>query len=261
MKLLLLWLSILGVCYQTLYKEIFHNCTITADNKLLQFNTPFGVGIDSSNNVYVTDSGNNRIQKFDKDGNLLFKFGSPDSGNGEFNLPRQIAVDRNIQFLYVVDSKYHRVQVFDSNGKYIKQWGGKGNGDGKFDLPISIIMDIKGDLIVNDRGTGRVQKFDRDGNFILKFGSIGKGPDQLGIAEHMAVDKYNNIYVNNAASEAGVESQAKVMKFSLTGKFITKWGDKGEFMDPEHLAIDSEGNVYVSDRVNNNIQVFKPVIE
>ena len=59
-------------------------------------------------------------------------------------------------------------------------------------------MDNNGDLIVNDRGTGRVQKFDRDGNFILKFGSIGKGPDQLGIAEHMAVDKYNNIYVNNA---------------------------------------------------------------
>ena len=177
------------------------------------------------------------------------------------NLIRQIAVDRNIQFLYVVDSKNHRVQVFDSNGKYIKQWGGKGNGDGKFDLPISIIMDNNGDLIVNDRSTGRIQKFDRDGNFILKFGSIGKGPDQLGIAEHMAVDKYNNIYVNNAASEAGVDSQAKIMKFSPTGKFITKWGDKGEFLDPEHLAIDSEGNVYVSDRGNNNIQVFKPVIE
>jgi len=40
---------------------------------------------------------------------------------------------------------------------------------------------------------------------------------------------------------------------------FTKWGDKGEFVDPEHLAIDSQGNVYVSDRANNNIQVFKIV--
>ena len=38
------------------------------------------------------------------------------------------------------------------------------------------------------------------------------------------------------------------MKFTPTGMFITKWGDNGEFEDPEHIAIDSEGNVYVSDR-------------
>ena len=82
---------------------------------------PYSVDVDSEGNVWVADRNNNRIQKFDKDGNFLFKFGSPGSGNGEFNLPRQIAVDRNIQFLYVIDSENHRVQVFDSNGKYIKQ--------------------------------------------------------------------------------------------------------------------------------------------
>jgi hypothetical protein len=43
------------------------------------------------------------------------------------------------------------------------------------------------------------------------------------------------------------------MKFSPTGEFITKWGDKGEFEDPEHLAVDSEGNVYVSDRGKNKV--------
>jgi tripartite motif-containing protein 71 len=55
-----------------------------------------------------------------------------------------------------------------------------------------------------------------------------------------------------------------VKKFDSKGNFITQWGSKGEqdgqFGDPEHLAVDSEGNVYVSDRDNNNIQVFKPVI-
>ena len=235
--------------------------TTTKGNADGQFRVPYSVDVDSKGDVWVADRNNNRIQKFDKDGMFLFKFGSSGTGNGEFNLPRQIAVDRTVQFLYVVDSENHRVQVFDSSGKYIKQWGGKGNSDGKFNLPISIVMDNNGDLIVNDRGTGRVQKFDRDGNLILKFGSIGNGPSQFGIAEHMGVDKYNNIYIDNAGSEAGVDSQAKVMKFSPTGKFITKWGTKGEFVDPEHLAIDSKGNVYVSDRGNNNIQVFKPVVE
>ena len=45
--------------------------------------------------------------------------------------------------------------------------------------------------------------------------------------------------------------------------FVTKWGSygsgDGQFVDPEHLTVDSEGNVYVSDRHNNNIQVFKPL--
>lgn len=223
------------------------------------FNVPYSVDVDSKGDVWIADRNNNRIQKFDKDGKFLFDFGSAGRGNGEFDLPRQVAIDRNVTLLYVVDSENDRVQVFNNSGKYIKQWGGKGNSDGKFNLPVSIVMDHNGDLIVNDRGTGRVQKFDHEGNFILKFGSIGNGPDQFGIAEHIAVDKYNNIYINNAGSEAGVESQAKVMKFSSTGKFITKWGDKGEFEDPEHLAVDSQGNVYVSDRARNSIQVYRPV--
>jgi DNA-binding beta-propeller fold protein YncE len=158
-----------------------------------QFDVPYSVDIDSRGDVWVADRNNNRIQKFDKDGKFLFEFGKPGSGNGEFDLPRQVAVDRDVKFLYLVDSENDRVQVFDSSGKYINQWGGKGRSDGKFDLPISIIMDKQGDLIVNDRGAGRVQKFDPDGNFILKFGSIGDAPEQFGIAEHMAVDKYNNI--------------------------------------------------------------------
>ncbi|MGV8106831.1 MAG: hypothetical protein ACP5OH_03560 [Nitrososphaerota archaeon] len=46
---------------------------------------------------------------------------------------------------------------------------------------------------------------------------------------------------------------------------MTKWGSHGEgdgeFVDPEHLAIGSEGRVYVSDRSNDNIQVFEPTLE
>jgi DNA-binding beta-propeller fold protein YncE len=56
---------------------------------------------------------------------------------------------------------------------------------------------------------------------------------------------------------------ARVQKFDTNGHFITKFGSSGsgdgQFTDPEHLAVDSDGIVYVTDRKNNNIQVFKPV--
>ena len=153
---------------------------------------------------------------------------------------------------------------FDTNGNFIKSWGTLGSGDGQFDKPVSVIIDSKGDIIVNDRGTNRVQKFDSDGNFILKFGSTGTGNSQFKGVEHMATDKYDNIYVNDPQQEKyGGSMEPTVKKFDTTGNFITKFGSlgkgDGQFTDPEHLAIDSDGNVYVSDRKSNTISVFKPV--
>ena len=228
-----------------------------------QFTIPYSVDVDSQGNVWIADRGNHRIQKFDKDGNFLFKFGSFGSKEGQFDNPRQVAVDKDVNFLYIADSKNNRVQKFDTNGTFIKSWGSLGSDDGQFNLPVTIIIDSKGDIIVNERGNNRVQKFDPNGNFILKFGSTGTGDGHFSEIEHMATDKFDNIYVNDPQSGDTGSGQPRVQKFDNNGNFITKWGSygtgDGQFIDPEHLAIDSEGNVYVSDRANNNIQVFEPV--
>jgi DNA-binding beta-propeller fold protein YncE len=227
-----------------------------------EFYVPYSVDVDSQGNVWVADKNNNRIQKFDKDGNFLSKFGSFGSREGQFDNPRQVAVDKDVEFLYVVDSLNNRIQKFDTNGKFVKSWGSLGNRDGQFNLPISVIIDSKGDIIVNDRGTNRIQKFDTNGNFLLSFGSNGTGNGEFSGVEHMATDKFDNIYVNDPQLGDSGNGEPRVQKFDSNGKFITKWGsngtENGQFIDPEHLAVDSEGNVYVSDRGNNNIQVFKP---
>ena len=228
-----------------------------------QFTVPYSVDVDSKGDVWVADRGNHRIQKFDKDGNFIFKFGSFGSKEGQFNNPRQVAVDKDLKYLYVVDSKNNRIQKFDTKGNFIKSWGTLGSGDGQFSLPVTVIIDSKGDIIVNDRGTNRVQKFDPDGNFLLKFGSTGTSNSQFAEVEHMATDKYNNIYVNDPQLGDNGSGQPSVKKFDTNGNFITKFGSlgkgDGQFTDPEHLAIDSDGNVYVSDRKANTISVFKPV--
>ena len=228
-----------------------------------EFTVPYSVDVDSKGDVWVADRGNHRIQKFDKDGNFLFKFGYFGSKEGQFNNPRQIAVDKDIKYVYVADSKNNRIQKFDSSGKFIKSWGTLGNRDGQFSLPVTVIIDSNGDLIVNDRGTNRVQKFDSDGEFLLKFGSTGKGNNQFSEVEHMATDKYDNIYVNDPQLGDTGSGNPSVKKFDTYGKFITKFGSlgkgNGKFTDPEHLAVDSDGNVYVSDRKANTIQVFKPI--
>jgi DNA-binding beta-propeller fold protein YncE len=69
------------------------------------------MGIDSSDNIYVADTNNNRIQKFDPDGKFLLKFGSGGYRAGEFSGPSGIAVDSSGN-VYVTDTYNHRVQKF-----------------------------------------------------------------------------------------------------------------------------------------------------
>jgi len=212
--------------------------------------------------LYVVDRDGNRIQIFDKNGTFINKWGSKGTGDGEFTIPYSVDVDSQGN-VWVADRGNHRVQKFDTNGTFVKSWGALGKGDGQFDLPVSIIMDSKGDLIVNERENNRIQKFDKDGNLLLKFGSTGTDDGQFSEIEHMATDKFDNIFVNDPQSGKTGSGEPRVQKFDSNGNFITKWGSygkgDGQFVDPEHLAIDSEGNVYVSDRSSNNIQVFKPV--
>ena len=81
-----------------------------------------GVAVDSSGNVYVADTNNNRIQKFDSSGTFITKWGSSGTGDGQFEYPTGIAVDSSGN-VYVADTDNHRIQKFDSNGTFLTKWG------------------------------------------------------------------------------------------------------------------------------------------
>jgi len=225
-----------------------------------EFKLPYGLDVDREGNVWVADRSNNNIQKFDADGNFLFRFGSTGSEPSQFENLRHVAADDASKYIYTADSDNHRIQKFDINGTFIKSFGGLGNASGQLNVPTSVILDSKGYLYVTERGNERVQKFDTDGNSILMWGSKGSGPNQFCHQEHIAADKFDNIYVNDPQTDPGCSQEAAIKKFDSNGKFITKVVVPGEDPDPEHLAIDSDGNVYVSVRGLNEIRVYKPVI-
>ena len=234
-----------------------------------QFHVPYGIDVDIEGNVWVVDRANDRVQKFDAEGNFILKFGNidgePSDEPGKFDNPRHVAVDKDLKYVYVADSKNNRIQRFDINGSFIDVIGKLGSKSGEFNLPTTIEIDSMGNFIVNERGNERIQKFDRNWNPILMWGSKGSGNSEFCHIEHIAIDKYDNVYVTDPQSDPGCSQHPRVLKFNNQGNFITKWGSYGEedgqFVDPEHLAVDSEGFVYVSDRSNDNIQVFEKLTE
>ncbi|CAN5437122.1 hypothetical protein BH18THE1_BH18THE1_01580 [soil metagenome] len=229
-----------------------------------QFLVPYGLDVDGKGNVWVADRGNQRIQKFDNHGNFILKFGNddghPSSVPGKFDNPRHVEVDRALKYVYVADSKNNRIQQFDTNGTFVKVIGRFGDNRGEFNLPTTIEMDSKGNFFVNERGNERIQKFDSNWNPILMWGTKGSSNNQFCHMEHIALDKYDNVYVTDPQSDPGCSMQPRVLKYDSEGNFITKFGsygrEPGRFRDPEHLALDNEGDVYVSDRKNDVIQVF-----
>ena len=235
-----------------------------------QMHVPYGIDVDTKGNVWLADRANDRVQEFDSKGNFILKFGSengvPSAEEGKFDNPRHVAVSKDRKYVYVADSKNDRISQFDINGKYIKSIGKLGNKSGEFNLPTTIEIDSKGNFFVNERGNERIQKFDSNWKPILMWGSKGSGDYQFCHMEHIALDKHDNVYVTDPQSDPGCSQQPRVLKFDNEGKFITKFGgifgkEDGQFQDPEHLAVDSEGNVYVSDRKRDDIQKFSPVIE
>jgi len=201
----------------------------------------------------VTDEYNHRIQKFDSDGQLVDKWGSSGSGDGEFNTPRGITVDRN-GFVYVVDYGNHRIQKFTSGGQFKSTWGSSGSGDGEFRYPREIAIDTNNFVYVVDGYNDRIQKFTSDGKFISTWGSSGSGNGEFLWPTGISVDNDGFVYVADTYNY-------RIQKFTPEGQFMDTWGslgsNPGQFAQPTGLCIDEGGRVYVSDWTFNRIQVFK----
>ena len=146
--------------------------------------------------VWVVDTGNCRVEKFDSKGNYLSQFGSCGSGHGQFNLPTAIAIDGRGN-LWVVDTLNNRVQRFDNNGTYLSQFGAFGTGNGQFNGPLDIAIDRAENLWVVDSDNGRVQEFDRSGVYLSQFGSTGTRKGQFYQPQGLAIENNDDIWVGD----------------------------------------------------------------
>jgi DNA-binding beta-propeller fold protein YncE len=160
-----------------------------------QMITPTGVGVDSSGNVWVSDYGNFRIDKFSSTGAFIADYGSYGSGQGQYNQPQGITIDSS-NHVYIADEGNDRVEELSSEGVYIGQFGSKGSGNGQFEGPSGIASDTStGHIFVSDKGDNRVEVFTSSGAFLGQFGSNGVGNGQFAGPIGIAINSSGDVYV------------------------------------------------------------------
>ncbi|HPG58876.1 MAG TPA: SUMF1/EgtB/PvdO family nonheme iron enzyme, partial [Candidatus Wallbacteria bacterium] len=126
-------------------------------------------------------------------GTFLKAFGTAGTGDGQFQAPDGIAVDK-YGAVYVTDFQNNTVQMFSSEGTFNKKWGGAGTGNGQFTSPHGICCDSNGHIFVSDKSC-RIQKFSPAGDFVLGWGSSGSGDGQFTDPSGICSDSSGNIYV------------------------------------------------------------------
>jgi DNA-binding beta-propeller fold protein YncE len=211
------------------------------------------IGFDREGNIYVLDSGNFRVQKFDRNRKFVTAWGREGTGDGEFAGPvtMTVAKDGNV---YVGDDVRGDIQKFDANGTLLDIVGSRGEGDGQFACIPAFGVDGQGNLYVPDCVNNEIQKFGPDGEFVMTWGSEGRGDGQFRLPVTAVVDAAGNVFISDAAN-------SRVQVFAPDGTFLTAWGEfgtgDGQFGETSGLVLDGAGHIYVTDYVHGRLQKFR----
>jgi hypothetical protein len=245
-----------------------------------QFQVPLGVAVDQqSGRVYVADSANARIQKFDKKGNFKGAWGwgvrdgkeqsevckhrngcqagVPGSGAGQFLSPTSVAVDnfsggQSKGAVYVGDPGTNVVQKFNRNGKYMSTIDGSTAPQGHFVGVVGVAVDQLGNLWVADAGTANVVEFNAQGTFLQQWNDTHGSPSAIAVdSAHNAVYLTTSNITERWSSTGDYEAQVDPAVF---------FGSEG-FSGPtaSALALDPvTGNLYVdhSGAPGNDVIVY-----
>lgn len=219
-----------------------------------EFSFPHAIAIDSSDRVYVADSGNNRIQVFDSDGTFLFQWGTAGRGSGEFDEPRGIAVHAD-GTVFVTDTGNVRVQKFDAAGTYLSQWGTT-----DYDFGNIHALDVdSGDNVyaLSLYAEFKVKKFNNNGIFLTEWKITERDTYEIIGGKSFDIDSFDRLYVPDYGNNT-------VEVYDKSGNLLNQWSASGQgdtvLDSPSSIVISSNGEVYVG-HVNQNPHdwaLFKP---
>ncbi|MDP2710822.1 MAG: 6-bladed beta-propeller [Solirubrobacteraceae bacterium] len=211
-----------------------------------------GALVTAGNFVFVSDSRNDRVQRFNLDGSNATEIIPP----GLLAYPRGLAVRG--QRLIIADDHNHRLVVTDFSGRVIRTVGaGEGAGRNQFSFPFGVAIDPQGRVFVADDMNQRVMRFGPAPayKYVARWGSYGTGPGRLAYPRAIAADRSGAVYVTNTGND-------RIDVFDRSGRLLRSFGRSGraagQFNTPLGVGADASGIRAVADSVNGRVEFLNP---
>jgi len=170
-----------------------------------QFTFGRDIVVDSEGFIYAGDygGGNDRIQKFSRDGRFILEWGGMGTEPGKFQRPQGMAVEKRggDELLLVADAVNHRIQRFTMEGQWISSFGRLGQEDGALRYPYSVAVGADGTVFVCEYGNHRIQRFDPDGKSLGSWGRAGHGEGELAHPWDVAVGPDDRLYIADCEND------------------------------------------------------------
>jgi sugar lactone lactonase YvrE len=232
-------------------------------NAANQLFNPQGIWVDAVGNLYVTDSYNQRIQKWARgasSGTTVAGGNGIGNAANQFNFPLGVWVDA-VGNVYVADNGNYRIQKWApgaSQGVTVAGGNGQGSAANQFYSVNDVAVDAAGNIYVADADNNRVQKWVPGATSGTTVASTASTVDQFFEPLGIFVDAAGNLYVADGSS-------SRILKFApgASQGVIVAGGNKrgsaaNQLSNPTSVWVDAMSNIYVADQLNHRIQKWTP---
>ena len=236
------------------------------------FNTPSGIALDANGNLYVADTGNNRIRRVTPEGQVSTVAGGATAGNSDgpgeqarFNGPMAVAVDQHGN-IFVADTYNDRIRRISPKGvvSTVAGAGTPGFADGdantsSFDTPCGIVVATDGTLIVADTGNDRLRKITPDGN--VSTWNVQVHGEDLSNPIGLALTYDNYLYVTELDRSRVIQIAPDGTAHVIAGRGagFADGSDGPRFNQPAGVAIHPDtGELFVADQANYLVRKLDP---
>jgi len=210
-----------------------------------RLNRPAGIAIDQGGNLYIVDSGNNRIVKCSQRGEFLKETGGFGWDNGEFNLPSYVNLDNGLS-LYITDTQNRRVQRFDNFLNFIQLVGSSIKEQPFTNSQLEgLAVSRNGEVYISDSGNDCVWKLNNQFTSAEKMGGFEAGSGALVDPKGLTIDNRGYLYVADSGND-------RIAVFDLFGNFARSLG-RGDLNRPSGVDVSSNGVVYVANTYEDDI--------